>query len=380
MNLALLAALSFTAPTVAIAGLVMLFRWLRKKPVAGFALAALWSNAALFVLHLFVSFPLVLGYFGVHGFGSFGQWTRGDERNYAGPRLDASGQWLIQSSDTLRAEARGELRVDTDLAAAASARAVLITGADGNLLRAFRVESRLPQPRAIAILVHGLFRGGLELEPPANMFRQHDCECWLLEQRGHGGSTLMPMRFDDSEARDLVKVVEFVQHKPGNEHVPIVLFGVSIGTVAVLLALPQLPTVAGVVLDAPVEDLLATARRMMQRVPPGSSRRATFCEPWTSLIVAAIEFWSGCQLGAIAPLCMLQGLPADLPVLVIGSGSDGTVPPEIVQQLYDNLPMPTGVKTLWIEPIAAHGKAWQVDPKSYERQLAALLMRLRAPR
>jgi pimeloyl-ACP methyl ester carboxylesterase len=159
-----------------------------------------------------------------------------------------------------------------------------------------------------------------------------------------------------------------------------VLFGVSIGSVAVLLALPHLPDIAGVVVDAPVEDLLATARRMMTSEPPGSSRRPPFAEPWCSLVLASVEFWSGCRLGDVAPMHVVSSLPQDLPMLVIGGGQDHTVPPSVVQSLYDNLPMREGTKTLWIDSAAAHGKAWKEDPAGYERQLGLLLARLRLPR
>lgn len=377
MNLAWEAALAFTAPTLVLCLLAAGVQWLRKRPVRGLLRGTAWAHAMLFVLHLFVTFPLVLGWFGVHGFGSGGMFTRGDERLYAGPRIGADGKWQLQTADTLRAEARGDVRVDPAIAEAAKARAVSIPGADGVQLRAFRVEARQEPPRAIALLVHGLFRGGMELEPPANMFRRLGCECWLLEQRGHGGSAATPLRFDDSQARDLVEVVRWLRQQPGKERAPIVLFGVSIGSVAVLLALPQLQDIAGVVVDAPVEDLLATARRMMTTEPPGTSRRPPFAEPWCSLVLAAVELWSGCRLGDVAPMRVLSSLPHDLPMLVIGGGQDHTVPPAVVQSLYDNLPMPEGTKSLWIDPAAAHGKAWKEDPAGYERQLGLLLARLR---
>ena len=249
MNLPLQAAIALTAPTLLLCLLAAGVQALRQRPVRGLLRATAWVHVLLFALHLFVTFPLVLGWYGVHGFGSGGMFTRGDERLYPGPRIAADGTWQIQTTDSLREEARGDAAPSAALVAAAASRAVQVPGADGVRLRAFRVEARQEPPRAVAILVHGLFRGGLELEPPANMFRRLGCECWLLEQRGHGGSAATPLRFDDSQARDLVEVVRWMRTQPGKERVPIVLFGVSIGSVAVLLALPHLADIAGVVVE-----------------------------------------------------------------------------------------------------------------------------------
>src|SRR5262249_57552026 len=129
--------------------------------------------------HVLFTFPLLLGWFGPHG-----RFTRGDERAYAGPRIAADGRWLLQDRDSLRSEKNGTAAVDPAVAAAAAARAVAIVGADGNLLRAYRVEAAHEPPRAVVLLVHGLFRSALELETPASMFRLLGCEWRLLEQAG----------------------------------------------------------------------------------------------------------------------------------------------------------------------------------------------------
>jgi alpha-beta hydrolase superfamily lysophospholipase len=374
VNLPLLATLLFLLPTVVLAALAaLLLRFAFRRPVRRFLAAMGWLHLGLFPLHLFVTFPLWLGWFSTHG-----RFTRYDERAYAGPRIGTDGRWQIQSRETLRDEATGTAHVDPEVAAAAAKRALTIRGADGNLLRAYRVAAKVDPPRAVAVLVHGLFRSAMEVEPPAAMLRRLGCECWLCDQRGHGGSIAAPLRLDDSEARDLVAVVKFVRSQPGRERTPLVLFGVSIGTVAVSLALPSLPDVAGVVLDAPVDDLLSTADRILQVARPERRGFLPIYQPWRTLVLESVELWSGCSLADVQPLRVLADLPRDLPMLVVAGGEDDKIPVANAQRLFDALPMPTGVKELWIDPAAGHGNVWLHDPAQYEKRLGELLARLRS--
>jgi alpha-beta hydrolase superfamily lysophospholipase len=363
------AALLLLLPTLLLAAIVGLVRWLLRRPQRRYWAAIFWTHLVLLLLHLFVTFPALLGWFGARGLG-----TRGDERAYAGPRLDADGRWLLQDRSTLAAERRGEVVVDPGLATAAAARAVQLQVADGLTLRAFRVAAAHEPPRAVAVLVHGLFRCAIELESPAAMLRRAGCEVWLLEQRNHGGSSRAPASFGLRESRDLVAAVAQVRtQRPG---VPLLLFGVSLGSVAVALALPGLDDVAGVVLDAPVDDVLGTAQRMLALERAGDRRRLfALWEPWRSMVLAAIELWGGFRFVDVRPAAALTGLPASLPVLLIGGADDDKVPSANVQALYDSLPMPPRVKELWIVAGAGHGDGWLVAPREYEQRLRAFVQR-----
>ena len=69
MNLPLQAAIALTAPTLLLCLLAAGVQALRQRPVRGLLRATAWVHVLLFALHLFVTFPLVLGWYGVHGFG-----------------------------------------------------------------------------------------------------------------------------------------------------------------------------------------------------------------------------------------------------------------------------------------------------------------------
>lgn len=362
----------FLLPTLLLASLVAIGLLFARRPQRRFWASVLWLHLGLALLHLFVTFPLALGYVGSRLIG-----TRPQERSYAGPRLGADGELQIQSWDSLAAEQRGEASVDPAVAAAAAARTVLVDSSGGVRVRAFRIEPRREPPRAIAVLVHGLFRSAMEPEPVAAMFRRLGCEVWLLEQRDHGGSGRAPFTAGLRESDDVVAVAAAARAVAGHERLPVVLFGVSLGTAAVALAAPRVPGLAGLVLDAPLADLRAAAHRMLAFERSGD-RRSFFhlWEPWQMLTLEAMQWWSDFDVDDVRPAAVLQGMPVDLPVLVIAAGEDDRMPPAIVRQLYDGLPMPEGVKQFWLQPAATHGKVWEVAPAEYERRLAELLQRV----
>lgn len=374
MTFPLLAALALTAPTVAVALVVGLVRWLLRRPQRHYWRVALWLHLCLFPLHLFVTFPAALGYVGSRVIG-----TRGDERSYEGPRVLPSGRLQVQTTSTLRAErAAGGAGLDPETLAAVGRRRHTVPTPDGVALRAYCVEPIEPEPLFVAVLVHGLFRSSLELEPVARMLRRRGGECWLVDQRNHGGSGRAPFTGGLHESDDLVALVDYVRAQPGRAGRPLVLFGVSLGTIAVTLAVPRIEGLAGVVLDAPIEDLTAAAHRMMTFQRSGDRRSAFYMyEPWRSLIVASIGLWSGFSMAAVQPIEVVPSMPHDLPVLVVAEELDDRAPPDRVQDLYRRMPQHEGTKELWLVPGVGHGKAFRDASERYDEALGRFLGRLR---
>jgi len=374
MTFPLLAALVFTLPTVALALVIGLVLWLLRKKQRRYWQVVGWLHLALFPLHLFVVFPAALGYVGSRVIG-----TRGDERSYQGPRVSASGELLLQTKHTLRQEReQGQPNVADEALEAVAGRRHQVRTRDGVEIRAYRIEPIDPEPAFVAVLVHGMFRSSMELEPVARMLRQRGGECWLMDQCNHGGSSRAPFTGGLRESDDVVGVVEYVRSQPGLADKPLVMFGVSLGTIAVTLALPRIDDVAGVVLDAPIDDLTAAAHRMMTFSRQGDRRSSLYMvEPWRSLILTSLGMWSGFSTSDVRPIEIAATLPHDLPVLVIGEGLDDRAPPRTVENLYNRMPQHKGVKQLWQVQNVGHGKAFLEQPAAYDEALGRLLERLR---
>ncbi|MEZ6037868.1 MAG: alpha/beta hydrolase [Planctomycetota bacterium] len=372
MNFMLIVTGILTGATLVLALLVGALLWLTKRSSRRYWRAVMWGHAGLVVLHLFVTAPAVLGYMGSFrdlGFFRFG--TRGDERAYQGPRIDAAGHLLVQDRDSLASEAAaGKAPVGDDVLAAAKARAQFVDSSDGVKVRTFRIEAPGDQPVAVAVLVHGLFRSALELEAVASMLHERGLECWLCEMRNHGGSSRASFTGGLRESDDVVALVEHVRRQPGRAQLPMVLFGVSLGTIAVGYALPRLDGIAGVVLDAPIDDLLATAHRLMQK-------RLGLWEPWRSLVLTWLGWWSGFAVADVSLIERVATLPHDLPVLVFAEGLDDRATPESVRALFERLPMQEPLKELVEVPEVGHGHAFVAQPALYDAALGRLLQRLR---
>src|SRR4030095_1412276 len=103
----------------------------RRRPAAGFWRRTFVRHGWLFVIHLFLTVPLLLGFLL-----SRAPRTRRDEAAYRGPRLPADGTWRLQSRESLAAEAAGREHVDPAVQEAASQRTVTFSAQDGAQLRA----------------------------------------------------------------------------------------------------------------------------------------------------------------------------------------------------------------------------------------------------
>jgi hypothetical protein len=360
-------ALVFTLVTFLLAALWRIGLAIFRRPAPHYFRHALAWHAGLFTLHLFVTVPVLLGALLARAVG-----TRPDERGYEGPRLAADGTWLLQSRESLAAEGPGTGEVDTAVARAAAGHAVSLTAGDGVPLRAFLIpppaDSTGDAPRFVAVLEHGLFRGALEIETPGAMLRELGGEVLLLELRNDGGSGRAQATFGRDEALDVLAAVEFLRGRAEASDRPLVLYAVSLGTAGAALAAPQIPDLAGLVLDAPMEDLEATALRELATGGVSESIR----QPWASTILWAAQHLGGVPVSAVKPSDALAGLPPQVAVLFIGAGRDERMPPDTVRAFFDALPTAPDRKELWIEPEASHGKVWVAEPTEYRQRLARL--------
>lgn len=358
------------AGALALATLVPGVAWLAVQAWRRRVRARAWrrllvSHVVLFGVHLVVSVPLALAFLGpwwVH--------TRGDERAYAGPRIDEDGKWRVQEPKSLgrEPEAGGEPARAT--AAARSRYEVAVAARDGARLRGFLVPPVGGEPAFSAVLVHGLFRGALELEPVGSMLRDLGGEVLLLELRRHGGSERRRFTYGRDEADDVLGGVDFLRARPGAGERPLVLFAVSIGTAAAAIAAPRIERLDALILDAPIDDLRATAERLLAT---GDGRGGSLPQPLRGVLLGGAQLFGTIPFDDVVPRHAIAALSPTVPILMIGAGQDARVPPDAVRAYFDSLPTEPAKKQLWIVDEAKHGHVWLVDPEGYRRQLRDFL-------
>ncbi|MBL8839908.1 MAG: hypothetical protein JNL90_00080 [Planctomycetes bacterium] len=365
----------------------------RRRPGAWWRLLR-W-HALLLLLHAFVTLPV--------GLAAIAPWfvdTRGDERSYAGPRFAADGTWELQSRESL-AQERAARSAGAPLAER-SPYEVAVQARDGATLRGFHVLPKTGAPRFQALLVHGLFRGALELETAASMLRELGGEVLLLELRRHGGSERRRFTYGRDEVDDVLGGVDWLRGdrargdrassersdrgdgQRGDDSAPatasdptreppLLLFAVSIGTAAAARAAPQIERLAALVLDAPMDDLRATAERMLAG---GEGRGGAIAEPFRWILLSAGQLLGTLPFDEVRPAESLRALDPQVRVLLIGAGDDTRMPPVSVESLFAALPTAADRKQLWICPGAKHGHVWSHDPATYRARLAALTLHL----
>jgi alpha-beta hydrolase superfamily lysophospholipase len=374
VEIILVPALVLTLTTLLIAALVWAGFWIFQRRPESFWLRALSIHGFLFVVHSMVTIPLLWGFvmprFMVH--------TRGDEARYRGPRIAADGSWQIQSRETLLEEAAKANRGETTPEARANGDAdskfvVHFVAGDGVPLRGFLVPSRKPTPRFVAVLVHGLFRGGCELETVGSMLRDAGGEVLLLELRNHGGSGRARATFGRDESQDVVAAVKFLRERPEERERPLVLFGVSLGTAAVMIASPKIERLAGLILDAPIDDLYATGDRMLGGLAKRRALGPDIPKPMRALILYSAQHLGGVDFAGAATTASLCRISPKIPILLIGAGVDDRVPMETTQALFDKLPTEPDRKQIWLVEAATHGKVWEAEPEEYRKRVASLL-------
>ena len=212
---------------------------------------------------------------------------------------------------------------------------------EGLRLRAW--IARGEEPRAAAILVHGL-GDSLEsyVDSGATLHRRGH-SVLLLDLRAHGGSEGRHTTLGGREREDVRAALAALRER-GLGQRGFVLLGVSMGAVSVLRAAAEEPDVRAVVAEAPYDDYrntMAHHARLYYGLPP-----------WFPLIPAAIAVaeWRGGfdadEVSAVEAARRVRGA-----LLLIVDGNDERMPEAVVRRVYDAHP---GPKRIWTAPGAPH--------------------------
>jgi pimeloyl-ACP methyl ester carboxylesterase len=357
--------LGFFAAVYAIwIALLLLWRLVRKQKLKPSRRRRFAIQFIAILVHLLITTPLVLACFITFGIG-----TRGDERGYSGPRFDDQARWKPQaplSNPSAKNPSLGEGGPVYDVG---------ITLNDGARVRAFWV----PHPEAkdshsTAICTHGLFRNALEVDRIGCEFYELGLSVLLLEWRNHGGSDRQRFRAGQDTFEEILAAAAFVHGQPHHQEDDLYLYGISLGTVAVLRAAYQVPRIKGVAVEAPLTAIGETARRMMTAKPEGEGAIVLY-PPFRQLVLLAWETIAGFSLDDVETESALKKLPPSMRVLFVAGGRDKRVPKEAVSMLFETLPQPIQNKRLWISEESSHGHVYNAHPVDYSKQLKWLVQK-----
>jgi pimeloyl-ACP methyl ester carboxylesterase len=253
----------------------------------------------------------------------------------------------------------GTMRRAADEPLPAAWREVALRSPDGLALRA---AIRAGDPaRPAFVIAHGLGDTLDSFLPLGDAFAARGHTVLAVDLRGHGGSEGRLTTLGGLEQRDVTAAMEHLRQQ-GLAGGGLVLFGFSMGAVAVLHAAADQPDVKAVVAECPYDtyrDTIARHAKLFYGLPR-----------WLPLIPMAIriaEWRAGFDADAIDSLSAARRLRA--PLFLIVDGLDRRMPESIVRRVLDAHP---GPKELWVADGVDHvGAQWHPE---YPARVAAFLV------
>jgi len=235
---------------------------------------------------------------------------------------------------------------------------------DGVKLSGWLIPSR--DKHATIVYSHGLFRSRRELLERAVELVKLGYGALLYDSRNHGSSGSARVGLGYNERLDVEAAVHFLRDEMRNAD-KIVLFGISMGATAALLAAAETPEAGAVISDSSFlsfKDTVDHHVNMFLRLPsfPVGNELRFFIEQRAG--------FDGSHLDALDAVKRI----GDRPVLFIAAAHDRRMPPEIARQLYQA--SASGQRDLVVidgPGSEVHAHAFQADPKMYVDRIQRFL-------
>jgi pimeloyl-ACP methyl ester carboxylesterase len=218
--------------------------------------------------------------------------------------------------------------------------------------------------QAVVACGHGLFRSRREVLDRAAFFRRQGYDTLVFDFRRHGKSAGERVTLGFQERRDFEGAIEFLEKQRPRS--PVVVYGVSMGAGAALLAARETKAVAGVVADSPflnVEHTVAHHVKLLFGLPRF---------PFASALLWFLEARGGFDRESFD----LEAAAAELgdrPLLVIAGGADERMPPDLQKRVARASKSP--LSRFLVFEGAGHGAAYRVATAAYEAALVDFLER-----
>jgi pimeloyl-ACP methyl ester carboxylesterase len=244
---------------------------------------------------------------------------------------------------------------------------VTFSASDGVVLRGWYLGGG---DRGVSIVcAHGLFRSRREVLDRGAWFRENGYNVLLMDSRRHGESGGERTTLGFEERLDVEGGIDFMRERePGDR---IVLFGVSMGAAASLLAAAERPEVEAVIADSSfldLEQVVTTYLDLLFHVPRF---------PLGDMLLFFMERLGGFRKEDFNLAEAVRRI-GNRPILFFGGGEDRQMPPEIQRKLYALAESP--LSELVIIEGAGHGAAYRTQPDAYRKALVDFLSKVDAAR
>ncbi len=204
--------------------------------------------------------------------------------------------------------------------------------------------------KAFAVLLHGVRSNRGQMITRAQHLQQLGITSLAIDFQAHGESPGSIITLGHLESFDAQAAVRFI--KKSNNEIPVVVFGVSMGGSAFLLAKPSIE-VDVLILESVYPDIkTAIANRLGSRIKGG--------EYLTPLLSAQIKPRAGIAASQLSPVKEAGRTRAA--TLVLSGESDIRTTVEDTKKLFDALPEP---KMLYLFTGASHEDLERFDQKQY---------------
>jgi fermentation-respiration switch protein FrsA (DUF1100 family) len=235
---------------------------------------------------------------------------------------------------------------------------------DGVKINGWLVPSR--DKNTTIVYSHGLFRSRRELLERAVELIRMGYGALLYDSRNHGLSGPARVGLGYNERLDVEGAVSFLRDEQRNEDT-IVLFGISMGATAALLAAAETPEVAAVISDSSFlsfKDTVDHHVKLFLRLPsfPVANELRFFIERRAG--------FDGSKFDALDAVKRI----GERPVLFIAAANDRRMPPRIAEQLYQASASPKRELVIIDGPGSeVHAHAFQANRKLYLESVGRFL-------
>ena len=208
------------------------------------------------------------------------------------------------------------------------------------------------------VLVHGGGSDRRENTRFVSFFLSQRLDVLTLDLGCHGEAPcpVPGMTYGHRESRDVLSAYLYLTDR----YRKVYAMGSSVGAAAILIALPEMPALAGVIAENP----MASFQRLIREAPESQSMPG-----WGIELLMQVAMMRGRFDGLLSPAKSLS-LATTTPILLIHSKQDKVVSSKQTQDLAD---VYRGPKTVWLVESGDHSTIWNVHRVQYEKQVADFL-------